>query len=349
MPKSDPWVPLRKSYPNSQKVNAVSIGAEMLFTRLLAQCDDHAHYWASPGVILGKLLTHRMVEGEVCLEDVQRWLSELCDKELVSTYEVRGIAYLEVLNCKKQLRKDIRLSVKYPDPPKSLQKRARTESVTVAHENGVSSASVSASVDSSASVSAGPDTEPSEPEDAGYLDRPVGSRGEVAQAHRHIADCFHDAFQRDSNLPVVPKCREWVESMMGQFKGGALGLVYVQSFTTEDFTAAYNAYMGRKNKAQTWTSTWVLNARNSRVATDQEQQLAATKRQETTEAAECHVADDLAAKKDANARDTAWEKLPVPEKHKFMQAEKAKHLFLTGRALEASAMRAWWVLQEIPE
>ena len=130
MAKKDPWVPLRKSYPDSQKVNSVSIGAEMLFTRLLAQCDDHSHYWADPGIIAGKLLTQRVVQGETTQEDAAKWLRELVDEDLVVLYQVRGIAYLEVVNCKKHLRNDINHNVQYPDPPKSLQKQGRTESVT---------------------------------------------------------------------------------------------------------------------------------------------------------------------------------------------------------------------------
>jgi hypothetical protein len=43
--RRESYNPLLKSYPDSEKVNAVCVGAETLFTRLLAQSDDLAHYY----------------------------------------------------------------------------------------------------------------------------------------------------------------------------------------------------------------------------------------------------------------------------------------------------------------
>lgn len=115
--RREAYNPLLKSYPDSEKVNAVTIGAETLFTRLIARCDDHSHYYADPHMVLGKLYTHRMCNGEVKVEDIAGWLKELAAVELITTYEVDSRRYLEVVNCKKSLRGDVLPDVQFPDPP----------------------------------------------------------------------------------------------------------------------------------------------------------------------------------------------------------------------------------------
>ena len=75
--KREPWNPLLKSYPDSEKINAISIGAETLYTRLIAQCDDHAHYYGDARWVLPKLFTARMIARQVTEADVSNWLGEL--------------------------------------------------------------------------------------------------------------------------------------------------------------------------------------------------------------------------------------------------------------------------------
>ena len=115
MAKREPYNPLLKSYPDSEKVNAVSIGAETLYTRLLAQSDDQDHYYGDPRLILGKLFTIRWQAGQVCEVDIGLWTDELVAVKLVMRYEAGGKSYLELLDCRKAIRKDRPLDIRFPD------------------------------------------------------------------------------------------------------------------------------------------------------------------------------------------------------------------------------------------
>jgi hypothetical protein len=98
-------------------VNSVSIGAETLFTRLIARSDDHAHYYADPPMVTAKLFTHRMCKGEVDFVAVARWINELAAVGLITFYTADGRRYLKIVNCRKSLRNDVLPDVQFPDPP----------------------------------------------------------------------------------------------------------------------------------------------------------------------------------------------------------------------------------------
>jgi hypothetical protein len=122
MTKREGWNPLLRSYPQSEKINAVSLGAETLFTRLLAQCDDHANYYADPCLILAYLYGHRMKANlpdshRVSVTDVERFRNELVTVALVKPYQADGHWYLHVVNCKKTLRSDIKEDSRFPLEP----------------------------------------------------------------------------------------------------------------------------------------------------------------------------------------------------------------------------------------
>ena len=82
--------PLLKSYPDSEKINRVSEGAEVLYVRLLAASDDDHHYYADAGRVLAKLFTERMLAGVVTEEMVDDRISELVRGDLIRLYEVVG-------------------------------------------------------------------------------------------------------------------------------------------------------------------------------------------------------------------------------------------------------------------
>jgi hypothetical protein len=126
--KREPYNPLLKSYPDSEKVNAVSIGAETLFTRLIAQADDNDHYYADPGMVLGKLFTRRMCAGHVQMSHVECWLAELEAVGLVVFYQFEGRKYLEIINRRKDLRSDVKMDIRSP---------VRTENDTETHSGRI--------------------------------------------------------------------------------------------------------------------------------------------------------------------------------------------------------------------
>jgi hypothetical protein len=73
------WHPLLASYPQSERVNACSLGAEVLFVRLIAAADDYGNYYGDPSLILCYLFGHRMAKGEVSVADVESWRGELAE------------------------------------------------------------------------------------------------------------------------------------------------------------------------------------------------------------------------------------------------------------------------------
>lgn len=112
--KREPYNPLLKSYPDSEKINAVTEGSETLYTRLIAQSDDLNHYYGEAAMVLGKLYTRRMCAGQVNLKEVQRRIDELANARLIEIYEADGRPYVEIVNCCKDLRADIKPDIRFP-------------------------------------------------------------------------------------------------------------------------------------------------------------------------------------------------------------------------------------------
>ena len=131
MIKREPWNPLLKSYPKSRKINAVSLGAEVMFVRLLALCDDHSNYDGDPKLLLSGLFGDRWANGTVSLRNCARWRNELVTIGLVELYRPGdGREYLHVVNCKKMLRSDIKEDIRFPDKAQVVDPQTLTESVT---------------------------------------------------------------------------------------------------------------------------------------------------------------------------------------------------------------------------
>lgn len=145
--KRESWNPLLKSYPFSEKINAVSIGAETLFTRLVAQADDYGNYWGNPRMILARLFPHRWAKKEITETDVGRWRLELVTDTgrartddvtspvgpLAVVYKVNGLEYLHLLHPRRRFRSDVERDERFPREPSNLEEKAlsgqRTEDV----------------------------------------------------------------------------------------------------------------------------------------------------------------------------------------------------------------------------
>jgi hypothetical protein len=107
--------PLLKSYPDSDKVNDVSEGAECLYCRLIAQSDDAGRYSAEPLWVLARLFTTRMAHG-LNAEAVAERIDELARVGLIELYEVGGKRYLQIVDVFKTVRKDVKQKFVYPQP-----------------------------------------------------------------------------------------------------------------------------------------------------------------------------------------------------------------------------------------
>jgi hypothetical protein len=115
MARRESYNPLLKSYPDSERVNALSIGAETLYTRLIAASDDAGRYYGDAKWVLARLFTARMVAGQVTPKDVEGWLSELENVGLAVRYIVADAKYIELLDVYKCIRKDVKAQVIYPE------------------------------------------------------------------------------------------------------------------------------------------------------------------------------------------------------------------------------------------
>ena len=128
--KSEPWNPLLCDYPDSNKINQVSIGAEAMFTRLLARSDDNGNYDACPTLLLCNLYAKRYKNRTVTAKKVAAWRDELAAVGLIKLYQTGGEIYLNIVNCKKHLRGDIKPKIKYPEFSQSTAITTLTVPVT---------------------------------------------------------------------------------------------------------------------------------------------------------------------------------------------------------------------------
>jgi len=118
--RNESYVPLLCNYPDSEKINKVSEGAEAMFCRLLAKCDDEGNYYGSPKRLLCKLFTLRYENGTMTDAKALRYRNELETVALVTRYEAVGVEYLHVNDCKKSLRKDVSKKVFFPEFTQTL-------------------------------------------------------------------------------------------------------------------------------------------------------------------------------------------------------------------------------------
>ena len=131
------WNPLLKSYPDSEKVNAVSIGAETMFTRLIAKADDYGNYWASPRKLLAGLFCYRWDNNEVDETLMVRWRNELVTcmyGPLIVCYSVNDIDYLHIINPRRRLRGDTTPEELVPREPANIEEKALSEHVTKTYQ-----------------------------------------------------------------------------------------------------------------------------------------------------------------------------------------------------------------------
>jgi len=113
--RNESYVPLLCDYPDSEKINKVSEGAEAMFCRLLAKCDDEGNYYGSPKRLLGKLFALRYENGTMTARKVLRCRDELVTATLITLYEHEGVEYVHINSCKKSLRKDVAVKVCFPE------------------------------------------------------------------------------------------------------------------------------------------------------------------------------------------------------------------------------------------
>jgi len=339
MAKREPWNPLLKSYPDSEKINSVSLGAETLYTRLIAQCDDNANYWGDPMMVLAKLFTHRMVAEEVEVGDVQSWLTELLQVGLIRSYKVGEKEFVRVINCKKHLRSDLKPCIEHPTNGNSLENKARTESVpnpgrsrfTIEQESVPSTTATTTTTATSTGARA-----ESVPEVVDV--KPPAHPQEILKAKKHMRDLYKKARTTDTNFPPLPKLDRWVEKVIWDAPNGKMGVDEVLSYTQHDFQNACNDFYSRRNKAVLFNGTWLQTAWNMRREAARETKHKAAIDGNRKAATENKLAVNLAEKQRWNKKQAAWEALSDSEKVAAVQASKAK----LGRRVPINTIIQWW-------
>ena len=98
-----------RDWTDSEKVNALSCGAEVLFTRLFMKADDYGSFHANIKLIKGLLFPLRETKDE----DILCWLKELIDLELIIIYSVKQKNYLRILNFGQRMRN---MKNRFPEP-----------------------------------------------------------------------------------------------------------------------------------------------------------------------------------------------------------------------------------------
>jgi len=99
----------------SPKVNDLTDKAEILFIRLIMKADDFGRYYADPRIILGNCYPFK---SSIKLLEIDKLLSELSQKGLISLYESEQKLFLEIQDFRQRLRSAIS---KFPNPEKVIE------------------------------------------------------------------------------------------------------------------------------------------------------------------------------------------------------------------------------------
>lgn len=107
---------LREGINTSPRMAKLSWPAEVFYRRLMSVVDDYGRYHAHH--MLLRAACYPMQLDKVSEADIGKWLGECRKAALVSVYEISGVAYLELLDFRQQVRAK---KSKFPDPPPDAQ------------------------------------------------------------------------------------------------------------------------------------------------------------------------------------------------------------------------------------
>jgi len=111
---------VREGILDSERVDQLSMAAEVFYRRLMSVVDDFGRFDARPDRLIAACFPLRArkqnSDGTLVLQDghIEAWLVECVNAGLLSRYSVAGKPYLEVLDFGQQVRAK---ASKYPDPP----------------------------------------------------------------------------------------------------------------------------------------------------------------------------------------------------------------------------------------
>jgi hypothetical protein len=98
---------------SSERIDALSVHAELFYRRLQQVADDHGRYFANPKLIRSAAFPLRT--DTVALDDIASWLDECEAAGLVTLYVVGPTRYLQI----EDFGQRVQSRSKFPDPPGS--------------------------------------------------------------------------------------------------------------------------------------------------------------------------------------------------------------------------------------
>jgi hypothetical protein len=129
---------LRDGINSSPRVNALSMGAEILYRRLMSVADDYGRFYASTITIRAScwpLFPERITD-----EEVKKWMAECTsgDRPLLRIYEHAGARYLEIQDFGQQQRS----KSKYPNPSNFIETKRAINLLSGCEQNDIRRSSV---------------------------------------------------------------------------------------------------------------------------------------------------------------------------------------------------------------
>lgn len=123
---------LRDGILESERVDALSVDAELFYRRLMSRADDYGRYTADPVLLRSNLYPRRV--DRVTIQQIETWLAECCDgnEPLVQVYEVFGKPYLQIVNFGQRVRSES----KYPPAPEMPPSVSNVREMRTAADNG---------------------------------------------------------------------------------------------------------------------------------------------------------------------------------------------------------------------
>lgn len=106
-----------------------SLGANVLFDRLIPHSDDDGRFYADPKIINKLIFTAR---DDITDDNIRGWLKELKKEKLIQLYSDSGVPFLRLrkFHEHQKLRKDIQPKVLFPGPPDKRPVTPRKQPVT---------------------------------------------------------------------------------------------------------------------------------------------------------------------------------------------------------------------------
>lgn len=102
---------LRDGILTSDRVNALSLGAEVLYRRLMSVVDDYGRFDGRTAIVRAACYPLRI--DAVSEAEIDGWIAECADVRLLARYEVDGRQYLALADFKQRIRG----ASKWPAPP----------------------------------------------------------------------------------------------------------------------------------------------------------------------------------------------------------------------------------------